>query len=383
MTRKLLRITTVPESLRTLLPGQLAFMREQGFTVWAASAGPVPPQEIDGCRHFVLPLVRPISPLRDLWALLKTCWLIWRLRPDIVHTHTPKAGLIGMWAAWFTRVPVRLHTVAGLPLMEKKGPTRWLLVCTERLTYLFATGVWPNSFGLEAYIRQTMYTGSKLRVIGKGSSNGIDTTHFQPTLELIRQADVLKQQRSIPTDAFVWVFVGRIVRDKGIDELVMAFSEIAVEHRHAYLLLVGYEETGDPIGEKTKQLIRSSKKILSVGYRADVRPYILVSNALILPSYREGLPNVLLQAACLERPVVATDIVGGRDVVIEGETGLLVAPKDPVALRDTMLQLMADPSLRQQMGVAARAHVVDRYDQQRLWQDLLLAYKQALTSTKR
>ncbi len=328
MTRKLLRITTVPESLQTLLPGQLAFMREQGFTVWAASAGPVPQQEIDGCPHFVLPLVRHPSLLRDLWALWKTCWLIWRLRPDIVHTHTPKAGFIGMWAACMVRVPIRLHTVAGLPLMEKKGYERWILSCTERLTYAFATGVWPNCFGLETHIRHYLYKGSKLRVIGNGSSNGIDTTHFRSTPQLIQRANTLRQQLSIPSDAFVWVFVGRIVRDKGIEELITGFREIAADHQNARLILVGYEEALDPISLQTKRLLTSSETILSVGYQADVRPYILMADALVLPSYREGLPNVLLQAACLERPVVATDIVGCRDIVMANKTGLLVPPKD-------------------------------------------------------
>lgn len=383
MKPKLLRITTVSESLQMLLPGQLAFVCEQGFTVWAASAGPVPQQEVEGCCHFELPLTRRITPFRDLWALWKTYWLIRRLRPNIVHTHTPKAGLIGMWAARMAGVPVRLHTVAGLPLMEKKGHKRRILICTERLTYAFATGVWPNSFGLETHIRHYLYEGSKLRVIGNGSSNGIDTTHFQPTLDLIQQADKLRQQLLIPSGAFVWVFVGRIVRDKGIDELITAFQKITVEYRNARLLLVGYEETGDPIGGETKRVINSSRTILSVGYQADVRSYLLLADALILPSYREGLPNVLLQAACMERPVVATDIVGCWEVIVDEQTGLLVPPKDPVALRNTMLRLMADPALCQQMGRAARAHVMARYDQQTLWQELLLAYKQALTATKR
>lgn len=378
---KLLRITTVPESLKMLLPGQLAFMQEQGFIVWAASAGPIPPQEINECRHFVLPLVRLPSLARDLWALGKTWQLIRRLRPDIVHTHTPKAGLIGMWAARMAGVPVRLHTVAGLPLMERKGWKRLGLIFTEWLTYAFATGVWPNSFELETYIRQTIYNGPKLRVIGKGSSNGIDTTHFQPTPELIRQADVLRQQLLIPPGAFVWIFVGRIVRDKGIEELIRAFQEIAAKRQNVRLLLVGYEEIEGPIGEEIKQTITTSKTILSVGYQADVRPFILAANALVLPSYREGLPNVLLQAACLERPVITTDIVGCREAVADNKTGLLVPPKDPGALRDTMLRMMADSSLCQQMGGAARVHIVDRYDQQLLWRELLLAYKQALAAT--
>ena len=379
MNRKLLRITTVSESLRTLLPGQMAFMQQQGFTVWSASAGVIAHPE---CPHFTLPLTRQITPFRDLNALWKTYRLIRRLRPDIVHTHTPKAGLIGMWAARWAGVPVRLHTVAGLPLMERRGLWRWLFTQIERLTYAFATEVWPNSFGLETYIRQHLYNGPKLRVIGNGSSNGIDTIRFRSTSELTQLAKMLRKQLSIAPDVFVWLFVGRIVGEKGITELVTAFRAVSEKQPDTRLVLVGQEESLNLIDRTIKSLIVSDKRILEVGYQTDVRPYIMMANALILPSYREGLPNVLLQAACLERPVVATDIVGCREVVQQGETGLLVPPKDSFILHDAMLRLMNDTLLRQQMSGKARAHVVEKYEQKTLWQALLLAYNQALRAAQ-
>lgn len=377
---KLLRITTVAESLQTLLPGQLAFMQQQGFIVWSASAGPVPHPD---CPHFRLPLTRQITPFRDGYALWKTYQLIRQLRPDIVHTHTPKAGLIGMWAAWLARVPLRLHTVAGLPLMEKRGLMRWLLTRTERLTYWFSTAVWPNSVGLETYIRQEIYDGPKLRVIGNGSSNGIDSSHFRPDPVLTEQARTLRQQLSIAPDAFVWVFVGRIVPDKGISELILAFREVAEKMPTARLILVGQKEMINPIGSVVNSLIVSSSDILEVGYQIDVRPYLVLADALVLPSYREGLPNVLLQAACLERPVVATNIVGCREVVVERETGLLVPPQNPFALHDAMLRLMLNAPLCRQMGYEARRLVMEKYDQQTLWRALLRGYNQALSSLNR
>lgn len=386
---KLLRITTVHESLRTLLPGQLAFMQAQGFSVWAAS-GPDPdtisPTEIDGCPYVLLPLNRRISLWNlpnDVWAFWKTYQLIGRLRPDIVHTHTPKAGFIGMLAAWLARVPVRLHTVAGLPLMERRGLKRWMLVQLERLTYRCATEVWPNSFGLEAYIRTQLYNAPKLRVIGQGSSNGIDTNRFRLTPELRQQARLLRLELSIPETAFVWIFVGRLVRDKGINELVKSFEKIDQVVPNTYLLLVGREEALDPIGHETKTVFQTHPNIRAVGYQPDVRPYLALVNALVLPSYREGLPNVLLQAACFDKPVITTDIVGCREVVAPGETGLLVTPKDINALRETMLQLMADPARAHQMGQMARERIVSRFDQKNLWMALLEAYKQALTEQPR
>lgn len=386
---KLLRITTVYESLQTLLPGQLAFMREQGFKVYGASAAPEPWQsinkmngatseQIDGCPFYALPLVRKPNLLQDIRALCRMYRLIRQLRPDIVHTHTPKAGLIGMWAAWLARTPVRIHTVAGLPLMGKRGLVRWLYEHVERLTYALATHVWPNSFGLQAYIQQHLYNGPKLRVIGGGGSNGIDAMHFQTTPDLLKQARLLREQWAIPTDAFVWIFVGRIGRDKGVDELVIAFRMIVATNPAVRLVVVGYEEANNPISQATRQAIHEMPHIVPVGYQTDVRPYMLMASALVLPSYREGLPNVLLQAACLERPVVATHIVGCSEVVRTGVTGLLVPPKDPAALTQAMLQLMRDPSLCRAMGGAARARVAAQYNRQMLWQDMLTAYQQAL-----
>lgn len=379
---KLLRITTVPESLRTLLKGQLAYMRANGFEVYVASAPDTSAADLEGCPHFALPLTRRITPFQDLWAVWKTYRLLRRLRPDLVHTHTPKAGLVGMVAAWLARVPVRIHTVAGLPLTEKKPLLRMLLRWVEKLTYGCATAVWPNSHGLAAYIGQHVYNGPKLRVIGNGSSNGIDTEYFSPTPVLVRRAEALRRQLTIPPEAFVFVFIGRMVRDKGLDELVVAFRSLVYLNRDVRLLFVGdYEERLNPVRSVTKELISTHPHISWVGYQADVRPYLQLADALVLPSYREGLPNVLLQAGCMQRPVIATDIVGCRDVVEPGKTGLLVPPKDPVALRGALRQLLTNPELGEQMGQNARHRIETLYRQETLWQTLLQAYQDALAAT--
>lgn len=383
---KLLRITTVHESLRTLLPGQLAFMQAQGFSVWAASGPDVPgqtlTQDVEGCPYFLLPLNRRVSLWnlpKDVWALWKTYQIIRRLRPDIVHTHTPKAGFIGILAAWMARVPVRLHTVAGLPLMERRGLKRWLLVQLERLTYRCATQVWPNSFGLEAYIRAQIYNGPKVRVIGQGSSNGIDVDYFRPSPEIQMQAQEFRRELGISPMAFVWIFVGRLVSDKGIGELMQAFRQLGFTQPHTRLLLVGKAEPDNPLDEFTETIIRTHPQILAVGYQSDIRPYLALADALMLPSYREGLPNVLLQAACFEKPVITTNIVGCREVVEHGETGLLIPPKDVDVLAQAMQQLMDNPAHARQIGQNARTRIVSRYDQQNLWMALLEAYEKALS----
>ncbi len=214
---KLIRITTVPISLNKLLEGQLRFMKGH-YEVLAVSAGPVEELEAVGRREGVaireVAMTRSITPLKDV----KAVWQLYRLfkkeKPSIVHTHTPKAGIVGMMAAWFAGVPNRLHTVAGLPLMEATGFKRALLNFVEKTTYRFATKVYPNSKGLYDFIIAENFTKpSKLTIIGNGSSNGIDIHYFDPEL-FISTRNTLRQELSIPQDSFVFVFVGRLVGDK-------------------------------------------------------------------------------------------------------------------------------------------------------------------------
>lgn len=383
---KLLRITTVPVSLHSLIRGQMRFMKEQGFTVWMASAdgeGLDSLQEREGCPHYVLPLTRKITPFRDLQALWSTYRLIRRLRPDIVHTHTPKAGLIGMLAAWLARIPVRLHTVAGLPLMERQGQMQKLLIWIERLTYGCSTGVYPNSEALRRYITAHISDSPKLRVIGRGSSNGIDSAYYCLTPALREQALELRLQFGIEAHAFVWVFVGRMVRQKGVEELIMAYSRLSQSHKNMRLLLVGpFEDDLDPISSETRAIISSRPDIIHVGFQRDVRPYLALANALVFPSYREGFPNVPMQAACLELPMILSNINGCNELVEDGESGLLVPVKDTNALYQAMLRLIDDNALQQQFRQRGRELIMAGYDQTWVWKQILAEYERCLTEKK-
>jgi glycosyltransferase involved in cell wall biosynthesis len=379
----ILRIVTVPLSFAKLLPGVVRFLNQNGCAVQMAGADGALVAGVEAreqARYHRLPLTRKLTLIADLNALWQTYRLIRRLRPQIVHTETPKAGLIGMLAARLAGVPVRIHTVAGLPLMQRRGWLRQLLIGIERLTYGCATHVYPNSAGLRQYIQTTFYDHpTKLRVLGRGSSNGVDTAWFCRTPALDAQAQTLRQTLGIGPDAFVWVFVGRLVRDKGINELVEAFAGLGSAGGSRLLLVGPFEDDLDPLLPRTRQQIEQRADILTTGYQDDIRPYLLVADALVFPSYREGFPNVPMQAACLEMPMILSDINGCNEIVTHEQNGLLVPPGNVNALKTAMHRLMTDVPLRQRLRQHTRQPMVDHYAQEQIWQHWLTAYKQHLS----
>lgn len=379
---RLLRITTVPESLLILLNGQLEFMQQHGFNVLAVSSNGTQVAEIKkaGIAHRSVLLTRKITPLTDLLALVQIICIIIRFKPVIVHTHTPKAGLLGMLAACICRVPIRLHTVAGLPLMEAHGGKRWLLTLAERITYAAAHKVYPNSTGLMEFIaRQVKPNEKKIKLIGKGSSNGINSKHYSRTAALAEEAAQIRNNLGMPDGCVVYGFVGRIVKDKGIKELISAFKKIESVRKNVFLLLVGAAEAElHPIEEADKEYIHSSGKVFMVGYQKDVRPWMLAMDVFVFPSYREGFPNVVMQAACLEIPCIVSDINGCNEIICHNESGLVVPVKNAAALSSGMLELLDYPEKREQFGKRARNFVAHNFEQHLFWKELLTEYRNLL-----
>jgi len=274
---KIIRVTTVPISLGKLLMGQLKFMSQYYEVVGISGNNNNALNEVgaqENIRVVAVEMTRKITPIQDLRAVYALYKIFKKEKPDIVHSHTPKAGTLSMLAAKLAGVPHRLHTIAGLPLLEATGAKRLLLDTVEKLTYACATMIYPNSFGLNDIIIENKYTSSKkLKVIANGSSNGIDTTHFDPAQYSETDNSKLRQELQIAKDDFVFVFVGRFVKDKGINELIMAFKKLNSIQDNAKLLLVGtYEKELDPLLPETEKEIDSNPSIISVGWQNDVRP---------------------------------------------------------------------------------------------------------------
>ncbi len=382
-TFKLVRITTVPLSLKYLLGGQLAYM-QQFYEVTAVSSPGKELSELEGQGISIcaIPMTRKITPLSDLRALL---WL-WKFfknyRPHIVHTHTPKAGLLGMLAARLAGVPVRLHTVAGLPLLERPFWQQELLGWMERLTYGMAHKVMPNSMGLrEIILKKKWCSPSRLEVLAQGSSNGVDTEYFRPHPAVTAEADWIRKSIRISDRDFIFLFVGRVVKDKGIEELLQAFELLHKQYPHVKLIIVGPEEQDlNPVSERTLNTMHEHPAIICTGFKEDIRSYLHLAQALVLPTYREGFPNVLMQAGCFEIPCIATDINGCNEIIQPEKNGLLVAPKSMSALLAAMRRMLEDKDLYERMKQNARGLMEQNFSQGVVWEAIRGCYEQELHS---
>lgn len=377
--RQLIRITTVPLSLDKLLEGQLRFMSTH-YDVTAVSSDKEYLEKI-GKREQVavyhLEMTRQITPVKDIFAVIQMFFFLRKNRPFIVHTHTPKAGIVGMLASKMAGVPNRLHTVAGLPLLEASGMKRTILDFVEKLTYSCATKVYPNSFGLFDIITKNNYCRpGKLKVLANGSTNGINTAHFSPAHFSPEDNAALRSSLGISESDFVFIFVGRLVGDKGINELVSAFRSISESTSDVKLLLLGpLEQELDPLMPETLKMIEANDMVITVGYQNDVRPYFAISDALVFPSYREGFPNVVMQAGAMGLPCIVSNINGCNEIISPGENGLIIPVKDEKAIFEAMLLLYNDKALYQKMRENARPMIVRRYEQSTVWNAILEEYR--------
>jgi glycosyltransferase involved in cell wall biosynthesis len=377
--KKIIRIATVPLSLDKLLENQLNYIN-QFYEVTAVSSNEEELIKIgkkEGVAIFDVELTRVISPFKDLKAVIRLFRFLKKEKPLIVHTHTPKAGTLGMMASKLAGVPIRMHTVAGLPLLEIQGKKRKLLNFVEKITYACATKVYPNSFELkDIIIIEGFCNPQKLKVLGNGSSNGINTSYFDPSHYSEDQKNKFKATWNISADDFVFIYVGRIVKDKGINELVNAFKRLCNKYNNIKLLLVGpFEPELDPLLPETETIIKENDKIITTGFQTDVRPFFLISDLLVFPSYREGFPNVVMQAGAMDLPSIVSNINGCNEIIIDGKNGVIIPAKDDEALYQKMEELFIDKPFYATLKANARKMIVDRYKQEVIWKAILEEYR--------
>ncbi len=376
---KLVRITTISRSLSGLLKGQFSFM-SQYFDVIAISGGGIELEKVrkeEGVRVASVKMERDISLIRDFISLINLIKLFLKEKPEIVHTHTPKAGLLGMIAAWCVRVPVRIHTVAGLPLMEKSGFKKRILNLMEKITYKCAHKVYPNSLGLKKYILENNLTkGNKLQVIGNGSSNGINLSYYDSNRISDELANNTRRNLGIAPDDFIFIYIGRVVKDKGVEELITAFKKLSDEYSHIKLLILGkYEEELDPVSDYVKDTINTNENIIFTGFQADIRPFLKVATVLVHPSYREGFPNVVMQAGAMNIPSIVTDINGSNEIIKDKVNGFIIPLKNELALFEKMKYLYKNQDILFNLKSCCREMIANRYEQSFVWNEILKEYK--------
>lgn len=373
---KLFRISTIPNSLTDFLNEQLKMVNEHYEVVAVSSPGKEMKvlREREGIRTIEVPMERRISPIKDFVSLIRMIRVFVKERPYMVHSMTPKAGLISMLAGWLTRVPVRMHTFTGLVFPTATGWKQRLLIWTDRLTCACATHVNPEGEGVKRDLMAYGITKKPLRIIGSGSICGVDMAYFDRTEAVRKQAAAYREE-----GCFTFCFVGRMVRDKGINELVSAFVRLHQQYSQVRLLLVGpFEKKLDPVLPETEKAIQEYPGIHFMGFQPDVRPFLVASDALVLPSYREGFPNVVLQAGAMGLPSIVTDINGSNEIIIPNENGVIIPSKDEEALYRAMENFLLHPDEVGRMAKKARSMIASRYDRKVLWEALLKTYKRLI-----
>ena len=329
--------------------------------------------EDEGVRYKHLQMQRDISILSDFLCLCRFIWIFVKDRPYIVHGNTPKASMLSMLAAWITCRPVRIYMCHGLRYQGTHGKLRKFLMLMEKLSCFCATHVVSVSKGVaETMVSDGLCKSDKIQVIGHGSAGGVDMDKFDPAIV----ANEVRNELSIPSDAFVFCFVGRIVKDKGINELVGAFRQLSLDNNKTHLLLVGpMEMTQNSIDGITYDIIQSNPYIHSVGMQKDVRPYLKASDAFVLPSYREGFGMVLVEAGAMGLPCITTNITGCNEIVVSGENGTIIEPRNQQKLYLEMKMWVDNPSFVKKMAQNARKMVEERYECHKVWNNYFNFYK--------
>lgn len=357
---KIIRTATVPTSLESFCRDQLKELSET-YEVVAVSS-PLPELEIvarrEGVRTEAVWMNRHISPVADLGSILKMYRLFRRERPWLVHSMTPKAGLVSMIAAWLARVPNRVHTFTGLIWPTSTGLKRRILMLTDKILCRCATHIIPEGNGVKQDLESHKITSKPMRVLANGNVRGIDLEHYDLTQEVAEEANKIRTE-----GLFTFVFVGRIVGDKGIHELIAAFKRLNARFNNTRLILVGRAEPElDPLNEETTAEIERNPAIEAVGEQIDVRPWYAASDAFVFPSYREGFPNVVIEAGAMGLPSIVTDINGSNEIIIEGENGLIIPAHNSDALYEAMKNIYQDHNLHSRLSANARRLIAERFD---------------------
>lgn len=359
--KKIIRAVTVSESVEFYQPIVKDLLNRGYEVVSVSSPGP----ELEGLRKegikvLEIPMERHISIMRDIVSLFRLIRAFSEEKPFMVHSMTPKAGLLCMLAAWITRVPRRLHTFTGLVWPTATGLTRKILMATDWITCACATHVIPEGQGVMNDLHNYI-TKKPMKVLGYGNVRGVDMLRFSKRPEVISISNSLKDP-----DVFTFIFVGRIVRDKGMDELMEAFSNLVNENKNVRLYLVGnYEQDLDPVSELTIERIKSIPQIQTVGtkYGDELLAYYAASDCFVFPSYREGFPNTVMEAGAMGLPSIVTDINGSREIVENGKNGVIIPSKDTIALYDAMKKMIEDREAYKHMATNARPMIESRFEQ--------------------
>lgn len=380
---KIIRSSTVPQSIDNFCEGMLKQLSDD-YDVVALSSPGIPLENIakrEGVRAVAIPMERRFSVFKDICSLFRITLLFFKEKPTMVHSMTPKAGLLCMVAAWLASVPVRVHTFTGLVFPTSTGLKRKILMATDWLTCACATHIIPEGEGVKMDLLNHGITRKPLKVLGYGNVRGVDMNYYTRRPEVM---EIVSQKGLKSQSEFTFLFVGRIVRDKGINELCYAMDKLSGIAPVRLVLVGTFEDSLDPISEQSREIIEKNPHIKYVGSKHgdELLAYYAAADCFVFPSYREGFPNTVLEAGALGLPSIVTDINGSREIIVEGENGVIIPLHDTNALFDAMLNMMRDKAARERMAGNAREMIASRYEQGFVRQCLYDFYDEILPTDK-
>lgn len=374
---RLVHILTSPLSL-VFLRGQAEYMVKQGIEVHCIVSG-MPDEEWEDmkyCTYHIIPFRRNISPIQDILMLIRLIILLRRLKPDIVHAGTPKAGLLGMISAYTVGVPCLIYHVRGLTFITTHGFKKNILKLAERIVCKIADVVLCSSNSLKHIMEiEKICSPDRILILHKGSANGVDATkRFNPARFEKNTAEKIKVELKLPVNARIIGFVGRIARDKGIVELWEAWNQLKAHYHNLHLIFVGDFDNRDVIPAQVRKEIETDDRVRVTGWVSNTAPYYTIMELLVLPTYREGFPNVPLEASAMCLPVITTNVVGCVDAIVDNVTGIIVPPYNSLALKEAIMRYLESPELRKQHGCTGRQRVLHDFNPEAIWAALYNEY---------
>lgn len=382
MKNKLIRVSTVAISLDSLLKGQLSFLNKY-FNIIGVSGYDKHLENVkqrEKIQIIDISISRKIKLKQDIISLWKLYQCFKKEKPMIVHSITPKGGLLSMVAAYLARVPIRIHTFTGLIFPYREGFFQKILILMDKILCFCATDIIPEGKGVRQDLIEYGITSKRLTIIANGNVNGVDGEYFSPSLYNNEFCQTFRYELGVRTEDIIFIFVGRLVSDKGINELVYVFNKLSEIYSNIKLILVGEQEIElDPLNKISLSIMQENKSILTVGYQEDIRPFLVISDVFVFPSYREGFPNVVLQAGVMGLPCIVTNISGSNEIIKDNINGVIIPVKDKQKLYDEMDKFIQDKSYRQSFNsVNCREIILTNYAQEIVWQALLEKYQNAI-----
>ncbi len=383
----IVRITPVFLTIPAIFDGQNRYLKNNGLEVHVITSPDANAHRVssrEGFYYHPVPISRKMTPISDFKSVLKITSLLKQISPDIVHTHTSKGGLVGMLGAALAGTNHRVHTIAGWTVDTTSSLQKAILSVCEKITLQLATNILVNSASLCDALVQTGYLHPKQgTVLGHGSSNGIDLQAFSRNENNLKSGKTIRQHLGIQPEDIVIVFMGRIMLEKGIAELLEAF--LSLDNDRVHMLLLGSIEHGSRkiLPELIMKTIKNHPRIHLTGWTDEVASHLAAADILAHPSHHEGLPNALLQGAAMELPCIAANVRGSRDVILDGETGYLVPVRSPESLASTLSILIKDRMLRNRLGIRGRKFVENNFDRKKVCANLLAFYNGILSTKPR